>query len=328
MKAWQINELGDPWTHLSIGEVTLPVPPMGVCRIEVEAVDLNFADILQCQGTYQVKLEPPFTPGMNAVGKVIEVGENSGHAVGDRIIGPAYKAFGGYAEECFIPGKGATRLDENVDPIKAAALHVTYGTAWFGLHRRGNLKPGETVLVLAAAGGVGAAAVELAKVHGCWVVAAAGGSDKTSACLQMGADEVVDYNIEDLYERVMSLTDGRGVDVVYDPVGAHYFDVARRLVAWEGRYLIIGFAAGTIPSAPMNHALVKNYSLVGVHMGGYRGRDDKPFDDCYRELYAMLMEDRINPLVDAIVGFDQLPEMLQRLANRKSKGRIVFDPGA
>ncbi|MBT5686836.1 MAG: zinc-binding dehydrogenase, partial [Gammaproteobacteria bacterium] len=156
--------------------------------------------------------------------------------------------------------------------------------------------------------------------------AAAGGAEKTNACLQMGADEVVDYNSEDLYEKVMLLTDGRGVDVVYDPVGAHYFDMARRLVAWEGRYLIIGFAAGSIPSAPMNHALVKNYSLVGVHMGGYRGRDEKPFDDCYRELYTMLIEDRISPLVDAVIGFDQLPEMLQRLANRQSKGRIVFSP--
>ena len=148
MKAWQIKELGDPWTNLSIGEVALPIPPKGVCRIEVEAVDLNFADILQCQGSYQVKLDTPFTPGMNAVGKVIEVGENSGHALGDRVIGPTYKGFGGYAEECFIPGRQATGLDVGVDPVKAAAMHVTYGTAWFGLHLRGNLQSGETVLVL------------------------------------------------------------------------------------------------------------------------------------------------------------------------------------
>ena len=326
MKAWQINELGDPWTKLTIAEVALPKAPETVCRVEVEAVDLNFAEILQCQGSYQVKLTPPFTPGMYAVGRVVEAGAAAGHGVGDRIFGPAYKGYGSYAQECFLIGTEATKLATGIDPVQVVAMHVTYSTAWFGLHHRGQLQPGETVLVLAAAGGVGAAAVELAKLHGCRVIAAAGGSEKTDACLQMGADEAVDYNSEDLYEKVMALTDGQGVNVVYDPVGAHYFDIAKRLIAWEGRYLIIGFAAGTIPSAPLNHALVKNYSLVGVHMGGYRGRDDQPLTACYDELYKLLLEERINPLVDAVIGFDQLPMMMKRLADRKSKGRSVFDP--
>jgi NADPH2:quinone reductase len=326
MKAWRINELGLPWEKMIVEDLELPETPRRVCKVEVEAVDLNFADILQCKGSYQVKLEPPFTPGMNALGRVIEAGEDAGFQPGDRIVGPTYKNFGGYAEQCFMPAGGARLVPDGADAIKASAMHVTYGTAWFGLHLRGKLVPGETVLVLAGAGGVGSAAIELAKVHGCWVVAAAGGSEKTDACLSMGADEVVDYNSEDLYERVMSVTDGRGVDVVYDPVGGEYFDVARRLVAWEGRYLIIGFASGTIPSAPMNHALVKNYDIVGVHMGGYRGRDNKSFDDCYEVLYEMLGNDKIHPLVDQVIGFEGLPEMMQRLANRKSKGRIMFDP--
>lgn len=326
MKAWQIKELGDPWTKLTIAEVTLPKTPETVCRVAVEAVDLNFAEILQCQGSYQIKLAPPFTPGMYAVGTVVEAGIASGHSVGDRIIGPAYQGYGSYAQECFLIGSEATKLASRIDPVQAVAMHVTYSTAWFGLHHRGQLQPDETVLVLAAAGGVGAAAVELAKLHGCRVIAAAGGAEKTDVCLQMGADEVVDYNNEDLYEKVMALTEGKGVNVVYDPVGAHYFDIAKRLIAWEGRYLIIGFAAGTIPSAPLNHALVKNYSLVGVHMGGYRGRDDKPLTACYNELYKLLLEKRIDPLIDAVIGFDQLPEMMKRLADRKSKGRIVFDP--
>jgi NADPH2:quinone reductase len=326
MKAWQMKTLGDPWDELTIADVDLPATEPGVCKIQVEASDLNFADILQCQGSYQVKLEPPFTPGMNAVGTILEAGVGVPYLVGDRVIGPALSKYGGYAEQALILSDRATEIPKGVEPIPAAAMHVTYGTAWFGLHLRGKLKPGETVLVLAGAGGVGSAAIELAKVHGCWVVAAAGGKSKTDVCLKLGADEVVDYNREDLYEVVMKFTDGRGVDVVYDPVGGEYFDVARRLVAWEGRLLIIGFASGTIPAAPMNHALVKNYDIVGVHMGGYRGRDEGAFRECYEELHELLIAGKINPWVDDVVGFEGLPGALQRLANRETKGRVIFDP--
>ena len=326
MKAWRMKELGDPWRQLVVEDVTLTTETEGVCRIRGEAVDLNFADILQCQGSYQVKLKPPFTPGMNAVGEVVEVNGTAATSPGNRVVSTVFQRAGGYAEEALLPSRAARKLPEGVDAIKVAAMHVTYGTAWFGLHLRGKLQPGETVLVLAAAGGVGAAAVELAAVHGCHVIAAAGGPEKTAACEALGASSVIDYNDEDLYARVMEITDGRGVDVVYDPVGGEYFDIARRLVAWEGRYLIIGFASGTIPTAPMNHALVKNYDIVGVHMGGYRGRRPGAFDDCYDELYQMLTEDRIDPLIDAVIGFDDLPRSLKLLADRKSKGRIVFDP--
>ena len=327
MKAWQMQKLGDPWEDLTCNKVNLPAVSDAVCRVQVEAADLNFADILQCQGNYQVRLEPPFTPGMNAAGTVMEAGENSQFKPGDKIVGPCYKTSGGYAEECLIAAKGANLLPEGVDPMLPAAIHVTYGTGWFGLHLRGELQPDDSVLVLAGAGGVGSAAIDLARVHGCRVIAAAGGSEKTAACRALGADAVVDYNAEDLYERVMDITDGRGVDVVYDQVGGDYFDVARRLVAWEGRYLIIGFAAGRIPTAPMNHALVKNYSLVGVHMGGYRGRDDTQFQHCYRELYQMVQAERLNPLIDKVIGFDELPATLLQLANRETKGRVIFDPG-
>jgi NADPH2:quinone reductase len=328
MKCWQMQNLGDPWDLLEAVDIQIEEVPAGTCQIEVIATDLNFADILQCQGTYQVKLEPPFTPGMNAVGRVIAVGEGTRFKPGDLVVGPCYKGWGGYAQECLIAADRATAIPAGVDPLQAVAMNVTYGTAWFGLHLRGNLQPGESVLVLAGAGGVGSAAIDLARVHGCYVIAAAGGKNKTDACLAMGADEIVDYNSEDLYERVMALTDGRGVDVVYDPVGGDYFDVARRLVAWEGRLLIIGFASGRIPTAPMNHALVKNYSIVGVHMGGYRGRDNAAFDRCYSELFELLKEGRIKPLVDETIGFDQLPETLLKLANRETKGRVIFDPSA
>ncbi len=326
MRAWQMTELGDPWEKLQAREVTLPRVTAETCRIAVEAADLNFADILQCQGSYQVRLELPFTPGMTAAGRVLEAGVNAPFTPGDRIIGLSYRGSGGYADECLVAAPSADRIPDGVECVQAAAMHLTYGTGWFGLHLRGKLEPGQTVLVLAAAGGVGSAAVDLARDHGCRVIAAAGGAKKVEACVRGGADEAIDYNAEDLYGRVMDLTDGRGVDVVYDPVGGDYFDVARRLVAWEGKYLVIGFAAGRIPAAPMNHALVKNYSLVGVHMGGYRGRNDEPFQRCYQELYQMLLDNRLNPLIDDVIGFDALPDGLLKLANRQTIGRGIFDP--
>lgn len=326
MKAWQIQKLGDPWEELTVVDIEQQKPAAGMLRVRVHATDLNFADILQCQGGYQVRLDPPFTPGMNSAGTIVEVGEGVPYQVGQRVVGPTVKDSGGYAEEALLLAEQITVLPDGVDSIIASAMHITYGTAWFGLHLRGKLQAGETVLILAAAGGVGSAAIELAKLHGCWVVAAAGGEKKTTACRDLGADEVIDYNTEDLYSAVMSLTNGRGVDVVYDPVGGEYFDVARRLVAWEGRLLVIGFASGTIPTAPVNHALVKNYSIVGVHMGGYRQRDPAPFDRCYEELHRMLLANEISPLVDEVIGFDALPGALRRLANRETTGRVVFDP--
>ena len=330
MRAWQIDALGDPWTQLNLVERPSPDPAPGMMRVQVAATDLNFADILQCQGRYQVKLDPPFVPGMYSLGRVSAIGDDvpDQFAVGTTIIGPTEGVDGGFAEEAIISAQEAYVVPEGVDPVVATASHVTYGTAWFGLHQRGHLQRGETVLVLAAAGGVGSAAVELAKLHDCWVVAAAGGAAKTEACKAYGADEVVDYDNDDLYQRVMDLTDGRGVDVVYDPVGGKYFDIARRLVAWEGRLLVIGFASGDIPSAPANHVLVKNYSVVGVHMGGYRGRDAAPLVRCYDALHELLIQGKINPLMDSVVAMSKLPKALQKLASRGTTGRIVMVPDA
>ena len=326
MKAWQMPELGDPWDLLQLAEVTSPAPDAESVRIRVEATDLNFADILQCQGKYQIRRDPPFTPGINSAGTIVEAGADSGLEVGQRVIGPTMEGFGGYGEEALLPAIQCFKLPDAVPSVAAAGMHITFGTSWFALHHRGRLQPGETVLVLAAAGGVGSAAVQMAKSHGCWVVAAAGGDEKTRLCAELGADEVIDYTNEDLYERVMALTDKRGVDVVYDPVGGNYFDVARRLLAWEGRLLVVGFASGTIPSAPANHALVKNYSVVGVHMGGYRERDRRPLVRCYRELHQQYIDRKIDPYISEVVGYDGIPEALHRLGHRGTTGRLVFDP--
>ena len=208
--------LGDPWDTLTIVDKEAATPVPGTLCIRVEATDLNFADILQCQGSYQVKLQPPFTPGMNAAGIVMAIGDDVAVEIGRRVVGPTLAPSGGFAEQAILHAEHAQPIPDGVSSIVAMGMHVTYATAWFALHHRGRLKPGETVLVLAAAGGVGSAAVQMARQHGCWVIAAAGGEEKVRVCGELGADLVIDYDAEDLYASVMDATDGRGVDVVYD----------------------------------------------------------------------------------------------------------------
>jgi NADPH:quinone reductase len=326
MRAWRLHELGDPWDVLQLEEVESPTPGSGQARVKVGATDLNFADILQCQGTYQERVDPPFTPGMSVAGTVVEVGPDCGLSIGDRVLGLTTSGWGGYAEESIVHGAGMRHVPADVPLSSAAAMNVIYGTGWFALHRRGQIQPGETVLVLAAAGGVGSAAVQMAKVHGCRVIAAAGGPDKVEVCRQLGADVVIDYNADDLYQSVMDATDGRGCDVIYDPVGGDYFDIARRLVAWEGRLLVVGFASGPIPQAPANHILVKNYSVVGVHMGGYRGRMDEVLDECYDELWPQVADGTLDPLVSSELALDDLMDGLVALSNRGTTGRVMLIP--
>ena len=319
-------KLGDPWKGLTVKELDSPRVSRETVRIRVEATDLNFADILQSQGKYQIKVTPPFTPGLNSLGVVLEAGVNSEFKAGDRIVGPCVAPYGGYAEEAILLSQRCQRVPNELEAIQAMGAHVTHGTSWFALHQRAQLQPGETVLVLAAAGGVGSAAVQMARAHGCWVAAAAAGQQKTALCHQLGADLVIDYEIEDLYQKVSEATDGRGVDVVYDPVGGDYFDIARRLVAFEGRLLVVGFASGRIPNAPMNHALVKNYSIVGVHMAAYREKLPHLVSECYEELHKYLLEGTYKAIVTDTIEFDALPIALEQLANRSTTGRIVFTP--
>ena len=326
MKAWQMLKLGDPWKGLTVKELDSPRVSRETVRIRVEATDLNFADILQSQGKYQIKVTPPFTPGLNSLGVVLEAGVNSEFKAGDRIVGPCVAPYGGYAEEAILLSQRCQRVPNELEAIQAMGAHVTHGTSWIALHQRAHLQPGETVLVLAAAGGVGSAAVQMARAHGCWVAAAASGQQKTALCHQLGADLVIDYEIEDLYQKVHEATDGRGVDVVYDPVGGDYFDIARRLVAFEGRLLVVGFASGRIPNAPMNHALVKNYSIVGVHMAAYREKLPHLVSECYEELHKYLLEGTYKAIVTDTIEFDALPIALEQLANRSTTGRIVFTP--
>ena len=332
MRAWRLPRLGDPWTELAAVDMADPTAKEAASVrsdavvVRVEATDLNFADILQCRGQYQVRHEVPFTPGMNATGTVVDSSPDSPHRAGERIVGPTVAPWGGFAECAVLAGDLAHPVPDGVASIDAMAAHITFGTAWFALHHRGRLQPGETVLVLAGAGGVGSAAIRLARSHGCWVAAAAGGGEKTAICRELGADAVIDYEAEDLYATVMELTGGRGVDVIFDPVGGDWSDTARRLLAWEGRLLVIGFASGRIPSAPANHVLVKNYAVIGVHMGGYRERRIDLVRKCYADLHGQLERGEIKPFVSEVIDFDAVPQALRRLAERQTTGRVVFDP--
>ena len=323
-----MQTLGDPWEHLRSVDIPAPQPETGMVRVRVEAADLNFADILQCQGNYQVKREPPFVPGISAAGTIVAIGDEVPLRVGDRVVGMAVDGWGGYGEEALLLAAQCTRIPDEVSVADAMAIHIAHGTTWFAFHHRTQIQPGETVLVLAAAGGVGSSAVQMARAAGCWVIAAAGGPEKVEFVRSLGADEVIDYSAESLYERVMELTDGRGVDVIYDSVGGEYFDISRRLLAWEGRLLVVGFASGGIPSAPANHLLVKNYSVIGVHMGGYRERQPEVIERCYEELHAQLAAGRIKPIISETIGFDALPSALLRLSQRGTTGRVIFDPRA
>ena len=320
--------LGDPWRELDAVDMSPPDPPPGSVRIRVDASELNFADILQCQGSYQVKWAPPFTPGMCAAGVVEAIGPGTGFAAGDRVVGPTVEPGGGYAEQALLLADQSQPIPASVSSRSAMAVHITYATAWFALHRRARLQPGESVLVLAAAGGVGTAAVQMARAHGCWVIGAVGGGAKAKVAAEAGADLVVDYENDDLYQRVMAATDGRGVDVVYDSVGGRHFDAVRRLLTWEGRLIVIGFATGEIPTAPANHLLVKNYSVVGVHMGGYRERMPELVERCYSAIHGQLADGTIKPIISEVVGFAELPGALERLAMRNTVGRVLFDPSA
>jgi NADPH:quinone reductase len=316
---------GDPWSVLQLDDVEVPSPGPRQLAVRVGGATLNFADILMCQGSYQQRPEHPFTPGMEFAGGVVAVGAGvDGELVGRRVAGMCEMPHGGFAEQALTAVDAAFPLTDNVDDVVAAALVVAYQTGWFALHRRGRLQPGETLLVHAGAGGVGSAAIQLGVAAGARVLATAGGPDKVAICLEQGASHAIDSRSEDIYQRVMELTEGGGVDVVYDPVGGDLFDVSRRLLAWEGRLLVIGFAGGSIPAAPANHVLVKNYSVVGVHWGGYLSRDLESVRACHTELLGMLERGQIAPLVSETIGLDDVPDALHRLYDRGTTGRVVM----
>jgi NADPH2:quinone reductase len=312
MRAWRVPRHGPFADVLEVADVPSPEPGEGQTRVRVAAAALNFADILYTSGEYQERVPPPFTPGLEVAGTTDD---------GRRVFGPVVMPHGGFAEEAVL--RTTWPWPEGMTAAQAAGFFVAYQTGWCALHHRTILGPGETLLVLAAAGGVGAAAVQLGKSAGARVIAVVGEEDKAAVARTLGADEVL-TSPDDLVTAVRGLTDGRGADVVYDPVGGDSFDAARRVVAWEGRLLVIGFAGGRIADAPTNHALVKNYAVIGVHWAAYQQRAPELVTAWQREIEALWDRRAIDPLVGAEYAFDDLPAAMGELAARRTTGRVVL----
>ena len=323
MKALMLNELGGI-EHLTVGDLPSPTLGDGQVRLGVKAAGINFPDILMAEGKYQVKPDLPFVPGLECAGVVLECGAGVTHLrPGDHALGFARRG-GAFAEEAILPGDIVTPIPDDMSFETAAAFPVAYGTAHFALDHRGNLQPGETLLVLGAAGGVGIAAIEVGKLMGARVIAAAGGADKLAACKAHGADEVIDYRTEDLRIRVKELTDDKGADVVFDPVGGDAFRAAARAIAWEGRILIIGFASGDIAQAATNMILVKNYSVIGAVFGEHSWRFPAETRARIAGLLPYVAEGKLNPRVWSTFPLEDARKALIAMQDRQVIGKMVL----
>ena len=325
MKAWRVTELGEPRHAMSLDEVPDPQPAAGQLLVRVLGAAANFPDVLMCRGLYQVKPPLPFTPGVELCGEVAALGPGStGFAVGDRVIGSPVLPAGGFAELALMDTATTFPAPVGLDDAEAAAFFIGYQTGWFGLHRRAHLQPGETLLVHAAAGGVGSAAVQLGKAAGARIIGVVGGPEKAEVARRLGADVVVDRHSEDFVEVVKEVTGGRGADVVYDPVGGDTYQRSTKCIAFEGRILVVGFAGGEIQSAALNHALVKNYSIVGLHWGLYATKDPALVRVCHDELSKLAADGVVKPLVSERLPLEAVADGLQRLADGTTVGRVAF----
>lgn len=325
MRAWSVHELGEPRDAMQLVAVPRPQAAADQLVVRVLAAAANFPDALLCRGAYQVRPELPFTPGLEVCGIVTEVGAGViGIAVGERVVGSAVLPSGSFAEFALMNAASTFPAPASLDDAEAASLYLGYQTSWFGLHRRAALRSGEWLLVHAAAGGVGSSAVQLGKAAGARVIGVVGGPDKARYAKELGADVVVDRLSEDFVGVVNELTGGHGADVVYDPVGGDTYMRSTKCIAFEGRIIVVGFAGGEIQSARLNHALVKNYSILGLHWGLYRQRDPQAVADCQLRLTGMADAGTIRPLVSQHVPLDRVAAAVQALADGRTVGRVAL----
>ena len=325
MKAVLCKAFGPP-ESLAIEEFDPLKPGKGQVVISVKACGVNFPDTLIIQGKYQSKPPFPFIPGSEVAGIVKELGEGvDTFNVGTRVM--AFIGMGGFAEEAIADASHIIPMPHTLDFATASAFLLTYGTSHHALKDRAQLHPGETLLVLGAAGGVGLATVEIGKVMGARVIAAASSDEKLEVCKQHGADEVINYTTEDLRDRIKQLTGGKGVDVAFDPLGGDYSEPVLRSMAWGGRFLVIGFASGDIPRIPLNLPLLKVYSIVGVFWGAFMERDPKHGRENIQELITWMNEGKLKPHVSATYSLEQVADALNNLMERKVTGKAVLVTG-
>jgi NADPH:quinone reductase len=325
MRAVLCKAFGEP-DSLMVEEIAAPPLRPGSARVAVHAAGVNFGDTLMVAGTYQEKPPFPFTPGFEIGGEVIEVASDvTGLKPGDRVMGTL--PHGGYADEAVVAAADLTPIPAAMDYAVAAGFPVAYGTSHGALDWRARLQPGETLLVHGAAGGVGLTAVEIGKAMGATVIATAGSAAKLAIAGRHGADHLIDYSREDIRVRVKALTDGRGVDVVYDPVGGDAFDASLRSIAWEGRIVVIGFAGGKVPQIPANLVLVKNCDIIGFYWGSYRKRKPALVRDSYQQLFRWFGEGKLKPHVSERFDLADVAEAFRALRSRRSTGKVVLTTG-
>jgi NADPH2:quinone reductase len=324
MKAVLCKSWGLPDT-LVIEDLPDVVPAPGQVAIDVQAAGVNFPDVLIIQNKYQFKPELPFTPGSELAGVIRAIGEGvNNFKVGDKVL--VFVSQGAFAEQIAVPATAVMPMPPGLDFDTAAAVTLTYGTSHHAVVDRAQLKAGETMLVLGAAGGVGLAAIEIGKALGARVIAAASSDEKLAICKEHGADATINYSTQDLREAIKSTTDGKGPDVIYDPVGGIYAEPAFRSIAWRGRYLVVGFANGEIPKLPLNLALLKGASVVGVFWGEFARREPKANQAAMQELMGWMAEGKIRPHISGRYALADTARALNDMAARKVTGKVVIQP--
>jgi NADPH2:quinone reductase len=326
VKAWVVRELGGP-DSMRFEDVDPGAAADGLVRIAVRAAAINFPDALMVAGTYQTKPALPFVPGVEVSGEVVSAPESTGFSRGDRVMAlldSGGLTRGGYAEIADAKPAAVVPMPDQMPFEDAAGFTLIYQTAWFGLHRRAQLQPGETLLVHAGGGGVGSAAIQVGKAAGAKVIATAGSEEKVELCGRLGADHAINYKTQDFAEEVKKLTGGRGADVIFDPVGGDVYDRSTKCIAFEGRIVIVGFTSGRIAQAATNHVLVKNYSVVGLHWGLYNTRAPELVPPATKALLDLYKAGKIKPHISASLPLAEAPRALAMVAGGKSTGKVVL----
>jgi len=322
MKVWLCeNPIGVQ--ALTWKELPDPTPASNEVLIKIKAASLNFPDLLIVQNKYQMKPPLPFVPGSEFAGTVVAVGKDVTHLKMGQAVA-CLSGTGGFGTHTLAPASLCIPLPDNFDPVDAAAFIMIYATSYHALIDRAQLKPNETVLVLGAAGGVGSSAIQIAKATGATVIAAASSKEKCDFCLNLGADKTINYSDENLREKLKELTHGKGPDVIYDPVGGELTEAAFRSIAWRGRYLVVGFAAGTIPNLPINLALLKGASLVGVFWGDFAKREPQHNTEMLNTLVQWYLEKKIKPPIDSTLPMEQLVQAYEKMSSRSVMGKLVM----